>query len=356
VYQQLQYTQEKDLGFRDEQVVVADVPEGKSEAFRREARTHSSVVSTSLAESVPGRFNLVLGRSAASVTPNPRVEDDQSIRFRPAAVDSDYVETLGLKIVAGRDFDPKRSSDKRQAHLLNETAARALGWTPKEAVGKSFDLDEDSNGKVIGVVRDFHTASLREPIRPVVVQLHSIQGASAGKQLVVRLAPGSIREGLEHIRRQWGRFSEDSFEYSFLDETFAEMYQTEQRLGRVFALFAGLAVFIVCLGLFGLAAYAAERRRREIAIRKVLGATAPSVVALLSKDFLTLVVLASVLAFPAAYVLMHRWLANFAYRIEIGPWVFVGALGTALLIALATVSTQALRAAWTDPATAIRQE
>lgn len=353
VYQQLQYTQEKDLGFKGERVAVMDVPQGQGKAYRDEVRAHSSVVSASLAQAVPGQFGLTLTLSAGSVSPQSGVDEDEYIQFHPTEVDTSYVETLGLEILAGRDFDPERSSDEQRGHLINVTAARALGWTPKEAVGKPFELN-NVDGTVTGVVRDFHTASLREPIRPVVIQLKPDE--TTNERLAVRLAPGSIREGLKHVRSQWDRFSEDPFEYRFLDETFAEMYETERRLGRVFGLFAGLAILIACLGLFGLATYAAERRRKEIAIRKVLGATARSVVALLSKDFLVLVLLASVFAAPAAYFAMHHWLQNFAYRIEIGPWVFVVPLGTALFIAVVTVSTQALRAAWTDPATAIRQE
>lgn len=356
VYQQLQYTQEKDLGFEGEQVVILDTPQGQDEAFPNKISAHSGVLSASLAESVPGQFRLSTGQAAGDVVSDPGVDSDKSIRFYPAAVDTGYVETLGLELVAGRNFDPARTTDQTQAHLLNETAVRALGWTPEEAVGKPFDLDGDLDGTVIGVVEDFHTASLREPIRPVVIQLHPIERMSASKKLAVRLAPGSIGEGLDYIRSQWERFSEDAFEYSFLDEAFAEMYRTERRLGRVFAFFAGLAILIACLGLFGLAAYAAERRRREIAIRKVLGATARSVVVLLSKDFLVLVLLASAVGAPAAYFGMRLWLQDFAYHIEIRPWIFAAALGVALFIALATVSTQSLRAAWTDPATAIRQE
>lgn len=356
VFQQLQFTQEKDLGFEGEQVVVVDAPQDQSGAFRDNVIAHSSVVSASLTEAVPGEFNLKLGRAAADVTPNPSIQDDRVIQFRPAAVDSGYVETLGLDLVAGRNFDPKRPSDTKQAHLLNETAVRALGWTPEEAVGKTFDLDGDLDGTVIGVVRDFHTASLREPIQPVVIQIHPVESASAGKKLAVRLAAGSVGAGLEHLRETWGQFAEEAFRYSFLDESFAAMYETEQRLGHVFGLFAALAILIACLGLLGLAAFAAERRRKEVAIRKVLGATARSVVTLLSKDFLKLVGVASVLASPIAYVLMRRWLQDFAYRIEIGPWVFVGAIVSATIVALLTVSTQALRAAWTDPATAIRNE
>lgn len=356
VFQQLQFTQEKDLGFEGEQVVVMDAPQDVSEAFRDNVVAHSSVVSASVAEAVPGEFNLTLGHAAADVTPTPSVQHDRVIRFRPAAVDSGYVETLGLDVVAGRNFDPNRPSDATEGHLLNETAVRALGWTPEEAVGKTFDLDDDLDGTVIGVVQDFHTASLREPIQPVVIQIHPVEDASADKKVAIRLAAGSIGAGLDHLRETWGQFAEEAFRYSFLDESFAAMYETEQRLGRVFGLFAALAIFIACLGLLGLAAFSAERRRKEVAIRKVLGATARSVVTLLSTDFLKLVGLASVLASPVAYLLMRRWLHDFAYRIDIGPWIFVGAIASASIVALLTVSTQALRAAWTDPAAAIRQE
>ena len=356
VYQQLRYAQEKDLGFEGEQVVVVNKPVDQEVAFQHEVAGHPSVASTSLAEAVPGRFGLTIGERAGNVTPDPGVDSEKGIGFRPAEVDTNYVETLGLRIIAGRDFEPNRASDKVEAHLLNETAARALDWAPEEAVGKTFDLDGTLDGTVIGVVEDFHTASLREPIPPVVLQLHDVRRAGASKQLVVRLSGDAIEEGLDHIREQWNRMSADPFTYEFISQRFAEMYETERRLGRVFALFAGLAIFVACLGLFGLAAYAAERRRREVAIRKVLGATARSLVALLSKDFLVLVGLASVLAAPVAYVGMRRWLEDFAYRIEIGPWTFAGAVAAAALIALLAVSSQALRVAWTDPATAIRQE
>jgi putative ABC transport system permease protein len=283
------------------------------------------------------------------------VEDDTAIRFQPAVTDTSYVETLGLEIIAGRDVDPQRASDQQEAHLLNETAAEALGWTPEDAVGQPFSLDGDP-GRVVGVVRDFHTAALHEPIRPVVIQFQALESMSASPQLVVRLAGGSVAAGMEHLRAQWDGLSADPFNYAFLDERFAAMYEAERRLGRVFALFAGIAIAVACLGLFGLAAYAAERRRKEIAIRKVLGATAQSVVALLSTDFLRLVALALVVAAPAAYVLMQRWLEDFAYRIDIGPGVFVLAIAATLAVALATVSAQALRAAWMDPAPTLRSE
>ena len=355
VYQQLQYTQTKNLGFEGSQVVVTDTPRGQGGAFRERVLGHSSVVSASLAQSVPGQFNLMMRGKAGEVSSGANVESDKNIGFRPAIVDADYVETLGLEIIAGRNVDPRRGSDQYDAHLLNETAAEALGWTPEEAVGQPFSLDDDP-GRVIGVVRDFHTASLREPISPVVIQFHALERMSSSGKLAVRFDAGSVPQGIEHLQAQWEGFTAEPFEYVFLDERFAAMYEAEQRLGGVFALFAGIAIAIAGLGLFGLAAYAAERRRKEIAVRKVLGATARSVVALLSKDFLWLVAGALLVATPVAYVGMQHWLEDFAYRIDIGPAVFVLVSLVTLVIACATVSTQALRAAWTDPAIALRDE
>jgi putative ABC transport system permease protein len=355
VLQQLRYAQEKDLGFSGEQVAVLDPPDARAEAFAKEALGAASVPSASVAQAVPGGFNLTLGVSAGSLTDSAGVDPDESVRVHPAVVDTGYVETLGLEVIAGRPFDPSRRADREEAKLINETAARALGWTPDEAIGRSFSPN-DTPGRVVGVVADFHTASLREPIKPVVLQLRPIQGMSGGKKVAVRLASGRVTAGLDHLRRVWARMSDQPFTYSFLDQTFAELYRTERRLARVFGVFAGLAVFIACLGLLGLAAYAAQRRRREVAIRKVLGATARQIVGLLSRDFLGLVGLAFLVGAPLAYVAMQRWLADFAYRVDVGPGVFAGALAAATAVALVAVSTQALRAAWTDPADAIRRE
>ncbi len=356
VFQQLHYTQQKDLGFEGEQVVTTSVPDEGSEAFRREVLAHPGVASATVANAVPGRFYLTFFAGPDAVSSDMQADTSKSIAFHPAFVDYQYVETLGMELVAGRDFSRERPSDEERAYLLNETAVEALGWTPEEAIGKSFSSRGDTPGEVIGVVKDFHTESLHERIEPVVIQLHEVRGMSASSVLAARLTPDAIQAGLRHIEEVRARFTDEPFEYTFLDAEFAEMYRTERRLGQVFGGFAGIAILLACLGLFGLAAFAAERRTKEIGIRKVLGASVTSIVMLLSKDFLKLVVVAFVIAVPVAYFAMSRWLEDFAYRIEIGPWLFVGAGVLALVIALATVSYQAVKAALADPVDALRSE
>ncbi len=356
VFQQLRFTQQKDLGFEGEQVVTVSVPDEGSEAFRREVLAHPGVVSASVANAVPGRFYLTFVAGPDAVSSDTQADTSQSIVFHPAFVDYQYVETLRLELVAGRDFSRERPSDEERAYLLNETAAEALGWTPEEAIGKSFSSRGDTPGEVVGVVKDFHTKSLHEQIEPVVIQLHEVRGMSAPSVLAARLAPDAIQAGLRHIEAVRARFTNEPFEYTFLDDEFAEMYRTERRLGQVFGGFAGIAILLACLGLFGLAAFAAERRTKEIGIRKVLGASATSIVGLLSKDFLKLVLVAFVIAAPVAYWAMSTWLEDFAYRIELGPGVFLAAGAAALVIALLAVSSQAIRAALANPVNALRSE
>jgi putative ABC transport system permease protein len=286
------------------------------------------------------------------------VEDEVSLTFKPARVDTSYIEALGLEVVAGRGFTAEDAARAgTPVYVLNETAVQALGWAPDEAIGKPFNLREEAEGTVIGVVQDFHVGALREAIPPVSLQLHEPEAWSSGDDLAVRFAPDAIRAGLAHVEARVADLAPDAaFDYRFLDDTFDAMYRAEERLGHVFLLFAGLAVVIACLGLFGLATHAAEQRTKEIGIRKTLGATAGQIVRLLTQEFAVLVAVAFVIAAPAAYWGMSQWLADFAYRLTLGPGVFAAAGAVALALALATVGTQALRAARTDPAEALRAE
>ncbi|HYE58783.1 MAG TPA: FtsX-like permease family protein, partial [Rhodothermales bacterium] len=230
------------------------------------------------------------------------------------------------------------------------SAARTLGLqTPVGTVLRWGNYA----GPVVGVVRDFHFASLHHEIEPLVIPLRP----GVGSHLLVRVQAGQAPAAVANIRAVLTRLAPDEpFRYTFLDDSFERLYAAEARLGNVFTTFSVLAIVIACLGLFGLAAYAAEQRRKEVGIRKVLGASTRSLVGLLSKDFLRLVGVAFVVATPLAYLAMGRWLEGFAYRIELGPGAFVLAGGLALLIALATVSTQALRAASADPTKSLRTD
>jgi putative ABC transport system permease protein len=275
--------------------------------------------------------------------------------FRLYGVDYNYLATMGMKLAQGRNFSPRFATDSSGV-LLNQTAARALGWGDK-AVGKKLYrpipvLNRQSVYTVIGVVKDFHHESLHHKIAPLLMSL----GGNSGS-ILVKLEAGDPSRLLESAEGMWKRLGPEApFEYSFLDSRFDAVYRTEQKTGALMSLFARLTVFIACLGLFGLAAYTAERRRREIGIRKVLGATAGSILLLLSRDFLRLVLLANLVAWPLAWYASRQWLENFAYRIEISPWFFGAAGGTALLVALLTVGFQALKATRVNPAATLKSD
>ena len=359
VYNQLQYVQEKNLGFEGEQVVSVSLPD---EAWRvRDALTTGleaagSIESVSTATAAPSQFGIRLGMPPADLSPEATVETDGFISFVPARVDPSYAATLGLTVVAGRDFSEADAERGQPVYMLNQTAVESLGWTPTEAIGKPFTMRE-GEGTVIGVVEDFHTGSLRRAIPAVSLQLHEPLSWSGSSYLIARLTPGGIRAGMDRIEAQLAEVVPNAgLEYTFLDDAFGTMYRSERQLGRVFVLFAGIAVFVACLGLFGLATYTAERRTQEIGIRKALGATPGSIVRLLTQEVAVLVGIALLIAAPAAYLAMDGWLADFAYRTTPGPLLFAAVGSIAFVLALGTVGGQAWRAARLDPTKALRQE
>ena len=258
----------------------------------------------------------------------------------------------------GRFFLPQFATDTSDAVVANEAAVRQFGW--EEPLGKRVWINSEEAGAVIGVVRDFHTASLHEAIEPVVMRAATGDLSAAGdlaRYLVIRIRGADVAEALRSLEARWDAVEPDRpFAYSFLDEDMEALYAAEQRLGWIAGAFAGLAVFIACLGLFGLAAFAAEQRTKEIGVRKVLGASVASIVALLAKEFVMLVGVAFVVAVPVAYLAMRRWLEGFAYRIDLGVGVFLLVGTLALGIALLTVSYQAVKAAQADPVKALRYE
>jgi putative ABC transport system permease protein len=264
-----------------------------------------------------------------------------------------------MQLVAGTDLteeDVKRTdkpeAEMEYAFILNVTAAKKLGWKPEEAIGQKVAIGR-RKGPVKAVVKDFHFASLHEAIGPLVI----FPEKQNGGKMMVKLSGNDLSNTLRFMESKWKTLAPHRpFEYQFLDEEFADMYSTEQRVGQLFSTFAFLAIFLACLGLFGLAAFTTVQRTKEIGIRKVLGATVTSIVALLSKDFLQLVLLANVLAWPLAWYAMHRWLEDFVYRINIGWWIFGIAALAVLLITLLTVSYQAIKAALTNPIKSLRTE
>jgi putative ABC transport system permease protein len=269
---------------------------------------------------------------------------------------------MGLQLLAGRDFSRSMATDPSQAFIINETAVKTLGLgTPEQAIGKPlhWNVWSDSNpdslkkGSVIGVVRDFHISSLHTPINATVLQIFP----DAAYKVALKVDAKNISQTIARVESVWNKFSPAyPLSYQFLDENFAKMYKSEEKLSVLLGIFTAVAIFIGCLGLLGLATYTAEQRVKEIGIRKTLGATVSNIIILLSKDFVKLVLLAVLIASPVAWWVMNKWIQDYAYRIRIGWEVFAIAGGAALLIAVLTVSFQAVRAAIANPVKSLRTE
>ena len=277
--------------------------------------------------------------------------------------DHDYVKTLGLRIIAGRDFSRDRPTDEREAFIINETAVKELGFgTPEKAINQPLNWEEwtpaDSlqpikKGKVIGVIQDFHYKSLHEKVTTSVIQIYP----AISFKVAVKLNTAKIKNTIAYINDIWNKFSPGyPLDYKFMDETYGQMYLSEQKLSRLLWIFAVMAILIGCMGLFALAAFSAEQRIKEIGIRKVLGASVFNLTALLAKNFVRLVLIAFLLAFPVAWWAMNNWLEGFPYRVNLSWWVFAVAGITSLLIALITVSFQAIKAAIANPVKSLRTE
>jgi putative ABC transport system permease protein len=266
-------------------------------------------------------------------------------------VDFDFTETMKIELAAGRPFSRKYATDNGKAFLVNEEVPKLMGLDPASAVGKRFNYGVE--GTIVGVMKNFHYQSVRNAIEPMAVIVDSTQFRFA----IIRLSAGEIPTSLEAVKTVWTRvFPQYPVEYRFFDEDFGEMYRADERMGLLLKVFAGVAVFIACLGLLGLASFMAERRTREIGIRKVLGATPQGIVLLLSKEFAKWVLAANLIAWPVAYFMMKNWLQGFAYRSPIVWWLFAASGAGALAVALLAVSSQAFRASRVDPARSLKYE
>jgi putative ABC transport system permease protein len=273
-------------------------------------------------------------------------------------VDKDFIKTLGLHLKSGSDFTLSEQeaafagTDTIQRSLMiNESAASLLGWTRDEALGKSLKF-QGRNSVIKGVVQDFHFSSMHESIGPIVIFI-----GSHTRNLLVKLSGEQVSESIQFLKSKWNVFAPHRpFEYEFLDEQFDKLYKAEDTTSKLFYSFALLAIVLACLGLLGLITYSAQQRTKEIGIRKVLGASVAGIVMLLSKDFLKLIAIAAVIAFPLAWWVMNKWLQDFAYRASINWWIFAVAGVVALLIGLITISFQAIRAAIANPVKSLRTE
>jgi putative ABC transport system permease protein len=354
ILNQLKFMKNKDLGFEKENVLVIEVRDRSIrqsfESIKAEIRKIPGVLSISSASLVPGQEPSVQPFIPEGYT------EKQAQLMEVFRVDHDFFPTLGMEIAQGRNFSPEYGTDSRSAVIINETAAKRYKW--EDAIGKTIRVPSDEVGKwetltVVGVVKDFHRTSLHSVIAPQIIG----NDPNSFNELAIRINPENADTTLSLIGEKWREVDPTRpFDFLYLDGLIDRQYGAEERLSDIFSSFSVFAVFIACLGLFGMASFAAEQRTKEIGIRKVLGASVPGIVVLLSKDFLKLVVAANIIAWPLAYFGMSRWLQNFAYKSGIGVWIFLLTGILALGIALATVSYQSVKAALLNPVDAIKYE
>src|SRR6187397_2411834 len=353
VYKQLNYIQTKKLGFNKDQVLVINGTGSlgnSAKAFKDDVLAMSGVKSGTLSFFLPVTSS---ARNDNTYSKDAVMDSKNGIGMQTWTVDYDYIKTMGMEIIKGRNFS-KEFADSN-ATIINETTAKFLGYD--DPIGKKIYTFTDNNGSkiaynIIGVVKNFNFESLRENIGPLCMRLGT-QGAFGS----FKIEAGKAKNLIAQVESKWKTMSAGlPFSYRFLDDSFDDMYRNEQRIGKLAISFAILAIFVACLGLFGLATYMAEQRTKEIGIRKVLGASVGNVVNMLSKDFIILVLISSVFAFPIAWWAMHNWLEDFVYRINIGWWIFIAAGAIAFLIAFITVSSQAIKAALANPVKSLRTE
>ncbi|MGI8583162.1 MAG: ABC transporter permease [Chitinophagaceae bacterium] len=359
VYRQINYLHKKDLGFNKDQIVYfstrGDITKNP-EPFKAELLRSPGIVSVTAGYGLPGD---ILAGDGVKVPEKDGVKEHTADLF---IVDYDYIKTLGLQLVAGRDFSKSYATGVNEAFIINETAVKELGFgTPEKAIGQDILWDKwipDSvnpvkKGKVIGIVKDFHYKNLHEKVSTAVLQIYPQFVA----KVAVKVKTADLASTIAFIKSAWNKFSpEYPLDYNFLDENFDKMYKAEDKLSSLLWIFTVMAIFVGCLGLFGLAAFSAEVRKKEISIRKVLGASVTGIVAMLSKSFLRPVFIASLLAFPVAWWAMNKWLEDFPYRVNISWWVFALSAIAALVVAFITVSFQSIKTALSNPVKPLRTE
>jgi len=348
VMDQLDFLRNRKLGFDKDHVVVIPIRENSirknAEAIKADLRQNSDILNATITIGVPG--GAVAGDAVQLITE----EGEKKLTLRMIYTDHDYINTMGMEIIQGRDFSKDMSTDATEAFLVNEAAVKHLQL--EDPLNTRFDWHE-KKGEVIGIVRDFQFQSLKEEINPLVIHIWP----EDTYVFAIRIRPTNVPETLAFIENKWRELDPaHPFDYSFMDETFDKLYRSEEKLGQIFSIFSILAISIAALGLFGLALFMVEQRTKEIGIRKVLGASIGSIFILVSKEFAFLVLIANVAAWPTAYFLMRKWLQNFAYRVNMEPWIFLMSGVIALLIAFLTISYQAVKAAMADPVKSLRFE
>ena len=355
IYQQLKYMQNANLGFNKENVLLVSfkVPvANRYDIFKDELQRNENISHVTM-------MNEVIGEHHNTHEINYEgMEADKYVYFPGLLVDEDFVETFDLKIIAGRDFSEEYVRDDSLGIIVNEAMIKELNWgNPQGVINKRFNTIFGQE-RIIGVVKDFNFVWLKEPIGPFFLDISPVFVRSFFlKFAAVRIKSGDIKSTVDYIEKKWNEIiPEYPFEFSFLDENLNKMYKEQDNLGKLVGYFSILAIFIACLGMFALASFNTEQRTKEIGVRKVLGASVSGIVFLFTKDFLKLVLVAVVFATPLAYLILDRWLEDFAYRVSINPLIFIVSAVTTFLIALITIAFQAVKAANANPVKSLRYE
>lgn len=354
VSKQLQFIQDIDLGLdRQDVVMLMNNPDLNSRftAFKNALEAEQGIIHVTAAAQRP----MAVGQSV-TIGWEGR-EEDENFAVKYTVVDHNFFETFNMDMVEGRPFSEWIVADTKEACVINETLKAIIG--EESILGKKIYFNHpgfsepDRYVRVIGVVKDFHSESLYNTIRPFIFRMHR----PFNQYVFIKVDHINTQETLKRIGSTFNRFTpEYPFTYEFLDQSYESQYQTEKQLGQLFKGFGAFAVFISCLGLFGLASHTAEQRTKEIGIRKVFGATISTIILLLSKEFTKWVLLANVFAWPVAFILMNRWLGEFAYRVHLGWGIFLLSGFTALLVAIATILYQAVRSSMANPVDSLRFE
>lgn len=348
IHKQTQYAFTKNLGYDKENVVMfaqdGNIPEKRKAFFTELRRIPGVIAAGGTSHTLLSQMNNTKGLKWRGKAP------EENILFENIQVDYEFQKTMGMEMTQGRWFSPEYGADSTKI-ILNEAAVRAMGFTPEEAIGENILLWDEYNLEVVGVLKDFHFQSIHNEVDPAFFRLNSTWN------VVTRLEKGREVETMGQIQQIYESFNPGFiFEYKFLDKSYQELYKSEKRIGTLSSYFAGFAILISCLGLFGLASFTAERKLKEIGIRKVLGASVTNIVMMLSKDFTRLVGISILIALPIAYYFMDQWLEKFAYKIDLSAWIFIATAVISLLIAWLTVSSQAIRAANINPAKCLKDE
>ncbi len=357
VFHQLNYMKGKSLGFERGQKIVLDIKSNQNyfrrnyEAIKTDLLSQSGIAGAAASSKIPGN----LDDSGYYLWPGSARTQEKPVRLKALIIDTEFTSLYGITLAAGRPFLPAQTTDRQDAFVINEAGVHALGFKqPEEALGQQYFAHYNGKvGRIIGVTRDFHFMGMKDAADPMILDLES----SLLRYLTIETAPGEVRAVLEKIEAVWQRhFPGVPFEYAFLDETFARVYRYEEQMGRLLGIVTGLGISIALLGLFGMVAFFSHLRRKEFGIRKVLGASISQIVVLMTRDYLYLILLAGLLAVPAAWITTQRWLQDFAYHITPGVPVFVFAFLATAIIALVVILYQGAQAARDNPADALRCE